>query len=370
MKVRRRPDCYGSRALHLADSSPPTSELLLPPDLAWIDEHRWVGATEDGSKIVAARYTRHPNRGILDAALTLSVDGVQTSVHVSGRMAPRSETSATTPIPMASAFHLTEVNSSAIGPLSIECIRTHPGDDTSRSETTGVYVHLESVAGVLEHEMPAFRVDGGATWSSPHDLRCPAPGSRLNAVHRHAWSTGDVHGQPLTVMASHLVGTRRSRVLDPPLGRAPEHHFPPSFWWSTHLRNPSSGFPEPFAESAIESGMPVGGGTMDAPSRLHLSWLPGTRWPATIRHETAGELRPLGRLLLTGLGHHSTVWEPGRWHDELAIGVERWHQEAVASQGVRYLHAITVVGPESFGFVETLPVGAIPARGLAGFIDG
>lgn len=362
---RHRIGCYGAEAMNITDPSPRAAQRPLSPDLAWIDEYRWTGATDDGSMIVAARYSRHPNRGIEDASLTLSIGGEQTSVHLSARI-PAGE-----PLPLGPlSLGPLSLGPLSLGPLSLEPILAIDPIEANRSNPIGLHLQLDAVPGLSDHETPSFRVDGGGDWSTPEVLRCPAPGSRLDIVRRHAWSTGEVHGQPITVLASHLIGTRRSRALDPALGRAPDHHLPSYLWWSTDLQHSSNPPRLEMSQSAIEITTNSNGHGPTLGSPVHLEWARGTRWPATIRHETAGELPPLGRLLLTGLGYHSNEWEPGRWHDELAIGIERWHLDTVASQGIRFLHVLTVVGPQPFGFVETLPVGVIPSRGLAGFIDG
>jgi hypothetical protein len=98
----------------------------------------------------------------------------------------------------------------------------------------------------------------------------------------------------------------------------------------------------------------------------------GTRLPEAYDVPGTGRLVVVGRLAARALGPSDGWWEPGTWHDELAVGVRRFRLDALDPRDVRNLHTISVVrGPdEVWGTFELLVLGPHPSAGLHGFTDG
>ncbi|MEV0247242.1 hypothetical protein AB0H76_11685 [Nocardia sp. NPDC050712] len=125
-----------------------------------------------------------------------------------------------------------------------------------------------------------------------------------------------------------------------------------------------------------------------APAKLarvehDIQWTPGQRWSrsATLTaHLLDGgsetlELRPLSRFQMKGLGYAHPRWGHGRWHDELAVGVERIDTDALEPLAPENLHVQQLVratwrGQTGLGVLEQIILGPHERYGFREFLDG
>ncbi len=299
-------------------------------DPAWIEEERIVAFWDGGA--FATRTTRHPNRGIGDAATTLVVDGTQVSAHTSHRLD-------TDP-----PGRLTLTDSVAFSPTG-----DAPPDATDRP---------------LRGDPLAGRRTTALTWGS-------------------ARGTVDLDGRPVGVDAALALrtvvrGTHDRPELRHPAGVAPPRAAPQRWWHRVAVRHRDEPTGVVVTVDQDAEGRSAG------PVTVAATYRPGTRWPATYAITLPGPRSDLPRSLhlaagspvpLLGLGEHHPTWVPGRWHDEAAAGVERWRIDELDPTDIRHLHVLVRVegeldGRPVHGVAEALALGPHRPSGLTGFTAG
>ena len=329
----------------MPSTAPPTRPAPPPAtDLGRFDELRYYAASPGGSILVGARLTRHPNRRLVDAAVTVVVEGTQHSVFASARLAEPAEPSE----PVARVVE--------VGPIRID-------------------------GNGLRCDAPASGIVADLRWAADPT---GDPGDPASPVYRRTIdqpplvadvelrdSVGSLHGTVHvggSAAATDAAGTFRSGIalqqdrqgsrtvpdLAVPLAQAPPTALPNLFSWT-----------------ATFEGRPV----LHDDAELAPRWQRGTRWPDGGTLLLGGEeirFRATAHLPVVGLGDHDPHWAPGRWHDELAIGSCRRLVGSLDPADVRHVHVMTSVVTDdgTHGLLETLVLGRHPKTDLRGFTDG
>jgi hypothetical protein len=331
------------------------------------DRYWFNGYRADGTLFFAIALGLYPNRQVMDAALSVVHEGVQTSVHAS-RRAPLDRVDTTVgPI----ALHVDE---------PLRRISVQLADNES-----GVTGALTFVARTAACEEPRFTVRG--------------PTGRLVMDYTRLTQFGSWEGW-LSIDGTRLpldgaLGTRDRSWGVRPVGErdagAPGP-LPQFFWlWApvnfddvcTHFdvqedrsarRSHAFGITLPL----LEPGAPL---VSDTPGTdqvdWDISWRPATRRAAGA-DITVGEavvhLEPLLDFQMCGIGYAHPAWGHGTWKGELAVGVEAWKTADVDPMAPQNLHVqqlcrATMGDRVGTGVLEQLVVGPHVRAGFADLLD-
>jgi len=345
------------------------------------DRYFFNGYDRKGSLFFALAMGRYPNRSVVDASFSVVADGVQRSVHASGR-AP-----------------LDPIDTSC-GPIRVEVVEplrvlrlvvddAEHGigcDLTWRARTVAVeedHFHRTSGTRVV---MDYTRLTQFGTWEG--------------------WArTGD---RQVQISPDAFLGSRdRSwgiRGVGEPEGGAPGSSLPQFFWlWAplnfedgaAHFDVNEDARGDRWHETAIEVPLlPADapaldpGGLPHSPRRMrsvdwHIDWEPGTRrsrrasltftpWdaePSTI------ELEPLLTFQMLGIGYFHPEWGHGLWKGEDSTGTTELvlaELDPVALQNVHVQQLVRATWGErtGVGVLEQLALGEHAPSGLTGLVDG
>jgi hypothetical protein len=314
-----------------------------------VERQMIVAFADDGSLIVGARLSVHPNRRIVDASLSVVLDGWQRSLHVSGR---------------AEADEI---------PTNVGPIRLAAGSGTSQ---LGVDEPQLSWAGSLRFEASSATIGEPRFRSSPgaipgHDSATETQFGRLAGG---LTIDGTVLGWPPEPLRAVRTTTAGIEGVDERPPGAPSHRLPQQLWSRVAIE-----LTDPVVAVGDEDTSGVPRHLSTPRRRLVPRWATGTRWLAGATLEldpsTAVELTSLGRFAMRGLGFASPSWRPGAWHDEIAVGTEVWRVDALDPTDVHHLHSLHVVeatatGDGGVGIAEVLALGPHQPSGLTGFSDG
>jgi hypothetical protein len=352
------------------------------------DRYFFHGYDRDGDVFFGAALGVYPNRQVIDASFSVVRDGVQRSVHASGRL------------PFGD-------RPTSIGPIRIEVITPLHSlrvvvDDADGE--LGVAADLLFTARTVAVEEPRHTTHNGPT-------------VMLDATRLTQWGdwSGSIQVDGTSIAidpATHLGIRDRSwgiRPIGEPVGGAPSHDLPQVFWfWSPirfddvvlhgganeradgsrwfHFAERTAVHPSADLDPGTGSVPVVDPGGLVEPFRdiVHdITWRPGTRladkatisfvpWNAAPIDVT---LEPLGMFPLRGLGYINPDWSHGHWKGELAVGTESWRLDDLDPLDVHNLHVqqlcrATCGDKVGIGVLEQLVLGPHDPSGITGFLDG
>lgn len=381
-------------------SRPLLHPVPLGPDV--FDRYSFHGYSADGSLYFAFTMGLYPNRGIIDAAFSVVIDGEQISTLASGRLpADRTRT--------------------RVGPLAVDIIEPMRVLRIRCTDGDPLDAELTFTARTAAVEEPPVRLDDG-TVTVVDSTRVTQWGT---------WSgTLSIDGHRFTIEPAIRGGRERTwgvapfdgpRVSDAtvPNGMAPATHAPQWFRLAAPLnfedcavlvdiqehgdgrRWHSYGAIVPCLLDGIDTAVPPDGpaalaGLEDAEDSLLLppivmraaeyvlDWEPGTRRAAmaSLILEPYGSadthiirLEPLTTFHLAGLGFGHPTWGHGRWQGEQARTVLRWRPDELDPADPTFLAVQHVVVARwgtrrGVGVLEQLAIGNHDPTGLSGLHDG
>ncbi|MDH3753333.1 MAG: hypothetical protein OEU32_05620 [Acidimicrobiia bacterium] len=342
------------------------------------DRYFFNGHDADAGVFFAAAMGHYPNRGVIDAAFSVIVDGVQHSVFASGRM------------PLD--------RSTDVGPIEVEVLEPLRSlriavDDNDTGLTADVVFDARTAA--IEEPRQSIDRDGVLVMDY---TRLTQWGNWTGTI--------SVAGQTLAVEPATFAGTRdRSWGVRPVGEPAPANHpprLPALFWlWAplhfaehcTHLALFEHANGDRWMQSGLDvpvlaPGRPTHGPdaapatTMDT-ADYDLRWKPGTREVehaaiALASHEgmtRAIDLEPLFTFRMRGVGYTHPHFKHGSNHGELEVGGESLVLADIDPLDPSSIHIQTVcrahLGAEvGVGILEQLAFGPHDPTGLTGIVDG
>jgi hypothetical protein len=335
------------------------------------ERYRFHGFAPADGLLFGATLALYPNRKIVDASLSVVVDGVQHSVHASARLEPG-------------------CRDLAVGPFTI-----------------GVLQPLQSLTvrcdGPQAHELG---IDAALTFHADrrpvaHRRRTERTSDRMRAdvASFTQWGSWDGHlqidGTRIELDGHRPVGLRaRSWGVEPvgePAGGAPLLRLPQRFWVSSATRLGESDLHTEAIDDDQGRAVHADAQRIDAdaepePLRDHawtFAWEPGTRRPATATliatpwNAPSFEvgLTPVASMALRGLGSQSPDWLHGSFKAEAAVGRERWVVADLDPSDVHNLHWLqlchaTTASSDGVALLEVLPLGPHGPSGLRDFVRG
>lgn len=341
------------------------------------DRYFFNGFDRDGGLFFAAAMGLYPNRQVIDAALSVVVDGVQHAVFASGR------------IPL-------DRTRTRIGPLAVEVVEPlRVLRVTADAESLGIEADVTFTARTQAIEEPRSRSIDGTTLRS--DV------TRLTQW--GAWQgTVRAGGTSFTVEPGRVLGIRdRSwgvRGVGEPPGGAPRPGG--SFFWlwaplhfedhCTHLAlNDDSQGRHIYQSASIIPVLGLGDPPFGQPERVEhmrevdvqIAWQPGARRARTAaltmrpwrgEPETI-ELTPLLTFQMLGIGYLNPEWGHGLWKGEETTGSATYKLAELDPLAPHHLHVQQVVrathaGQQGIGVLEQLVLGPHAPSGFTGARDG
>lgn len=345
------------------------------------DRFWYNGFAKDGSFYFGIGLCRYPNLGILDGALSLSIDGRQYAFHASRRAPDEPTELEIGPFDLEilepMGRHRLVIGKNDTG---IEC------DLTFTPRTGAVQEKRQTLDNGRHVVMDVTRLDQFGYWSG--------------------WIRYD--GKELKVAAQSSYGVKdRSWGIrpagEPYTGGAPIDSFQPlHFMWAPiHWENrctlagwfeSADGYqwhtdqfimPAYATPAEIPAVNDPGAVPWDGKVGHQLSFEPGTRraTAATIRmNDKSGEsleitLEPLLLFRLKGIGYWHPEWGHGSWHGELAYSAESWSWDEVNPLALENIHIQQVVRARcgddvGIGVLEQMHVGPYEPYGLKDWFDG
>lgn len=341
------------------------------------DRYFFNGYTADGSVFFAAALGVYPNREVIDAAFSVVRDGVQTSVHASGRLSPTRATK--------------------VGPIEVEVLepmrrlRVVVG-----SNDAGIDADVTFLARSEAIEEPRFTVRRGT--------RVVMDYTRLTQF--GGWSGHvEVGGERVELDPHEVLGCRdRSWGIRSVGEREVGAPGPlPQFFWlwaplnlgqrcihvdfqedATGRRAHANGELVPLLASPdapVDLAEPAAERVADVDHRI--TWRPGTRRAdaATLTLRPSGddplvvELEPILDFQMLGIGYLHPEWGHGMWKGEEAVGVESWRLDELDPLAPSHLHVQQLVrvrlGEETgTGVLEQLVIGPHAPSGFTDLLDG
>lgn len=341
------------------------------PDMQ--ERYTFSGFDAAGALFFAATIGIFPNRGVMDASLSVLADGIQRSVNASGRLTP-------------------ERNGLAVGPFRLEVI------EPLRS--------LRFVVGTVDLGIEADMIFTATAAAVAEPRICSHEASVLvdDFTRMIQWGTWQgnlsVDGAPHRLSPESHLGIRERtwgiRQTDSGSRVTPSHTLPQTFQVRISAQCDDQVINLAIDEDsdgrrAYESSLSL---TADGtPTKLgslhhHITWKPGTRW---IEHATFDveaddggvhhlELQPLVTFAMRGIGYTDPQWAHGSWKGELVLGTRSWVFADLEPTDFRNIHVQHVfdtqwVRPDGsrhngVGLVDQLVVNDHHPSGLTGFLDG
>ncbi len=345
---------------------------LATSDRNAFERYRFFGFDAPGGVLFGVTLACYPNREIVDASLSVVIDGVQHSVHATARSTAGERPTAVGPFAVEVPEPLRTLVVRCTGPQADEL-----GIDAALTFT--------AAAPPVEHRGQRERADDRVHT----DRACFSQ-----------WGTWSGH---LTVddtrleidPRTHVAQRERSWGIEPvgePVGGAPRLRLPQRAWIAAAAHFARTDLHTATVEDELGRARHADAQRVSAdevapePLRDHawaIEWQPATRRPAaaTLRatpwngppFEVA--LVPVAAMALRGLGSHSPDWGHGSFKAEAAVGRERWIVADLDPTDVHNLHWLQVchaAGPDGdgVGLLEVLPLGPHRPSGLTGFTDG
>ena len=350
---------------------------LVSGDRNHYDRYFFNGYDADAGIYFAAALGLYPNRQVMDAAFSVVVDGVQTSIHAS-RRAPSDRTT----------LHVPPLRVRVDAPLQRLAVVIEPND-------SGVTGELGFSARTLACEEPRFVQRGPGNRTIFDYTRLTQFGTWSGTI-RIDGTDIDVAGWKGSRDRSWGVRPVGERTAEPP-GPLPQF-----FWlWApvnfadhcTHFdvqedaqgrRWHHNGVRLPIARpDTAEWFDPTGpGGEQMASVDWSIRWRPGTRRAdgATVTlHALGGTdtvvvLEPLLDFQMLGLGYLHPTWGHGVWQGEHAVEIERWRPADLDPMLPQHLHVqqlcrATAGDRHGVGILEILAIGPHAPSGFTSLLD-
>jgi len=340
------------------------------------DRYFFNGFSRNGELFFAGAMAHYPNRGIIDAAFSVVIDGVEHSVFASGSM------------PLDRSTEIGPIRVEVLDPLRRIRLSVAPNDQGLEADvvfdarTVAIEEPRNTLISGSRRVMDVTRLTQWGSWEGTITL-----------------SGQDL---PLGVGAR---GVRDRSWGQRGLGVQAPTNFPQAapqvFWlWAplhfdqfcTHLALFERADGERWLEQAlilpvIEPGTPTWGEDL-AYEHLQgvdyeLDWKPGTRIARraalTMRSAVNGdskiELEPLYTFRMRGIGYGHPVWGHGSVHGPLAVGGESIRLDDFDPQDPTAMHIqsvcrATMDGDEGIGVLEQIAFGDHTPTGLHGVFDG
>jgi hypothetical protein len=340
------------------------------------DRYFFNGFSKNGEVFFGGAMAHYPNRGIMDGAFSLVVDGVEHSVFASGTM------------PLDRATQIGPVRVEVLEPMRRIRLSVAPNDQGLEADLTfeARTVAIEeprntSIAGT-RRVMDVTRLTQWGSWEGT--IRLAGQDVPLGADAR---------------------GVRDRSWGQRPVGVQAPTNFPPAmpqvFWlWAplhfenfcTHLALFERSNGERWLEQALilpvlAPDSPTWGPDLEyehlAGVDYELEWKPGTRVARSTTltmHSAANgdqkiELEPLFTFRMRGIGYSHPEWSHGSLHGPLAVGGESIRLDDFDPQDPTALHVQTLCkarmnGEEGIGVLEQIALGDHTPTGLKGFLDG
>ncbi|MCU0310222.1 MAG: hypothetical protein MUE36_04680 [Acidimicrobiales bacterium] len=342
------------------------------------DRYFFDGFDEDGRFFLGGAMGHYPNRGVVDAAFSIVLDGVQHSVFASGLMS------------FDRATNVGPITLEVIEPLRTIRLRVEPNDHgpscdlVFRARTAAVEEPKQRIVRNSVLIMDYTRLTQWGTWEG----------------------TVTVDGTTVDVAAESTFGVRDRSWGVRGVGVQTETNFdaavPQIFWlWAplhfddvcTHLAMFERADGSRWMESALKVpvlGSPDAPTWGDVPQPVEVSdvayeidWRPGTREMASASltfTDTDGtrrtiEFERLFTFRMRGIGYMHPTWSHGSLHGALAVGgesvaLEDFDPQDPASIHIQTLCKVRMGDREGIGVLEQLAFGDHHPTGLAGILDG
>ncbi len=344
------------------------------------DRYFLEGFIDDGSLIFGGAFGLYPNRGVTDAAFSVSFEGTQYSLFASGR-AP------------------TERGDSSVGPIKVEII--HPMRSlrllvNDRQRAFIADVRFDAFTGAIDEGRQTM-TDGPRT--SVDLTRYSQLGSWSGYI--------EVKGRRIDLKGKRVLGVRDHSWGVRPLGGGGSTRWAPQIHWywgpiflgdecmHWHLNDNADGeIPDRFAALVrrVEDGgsgplyMRDTGGEYLIPVSFTPRYRNGTRRLEhfeVVLHDKRGprmklEFIPDQSLLfsLMGLGYTNKAWEHGAWRGEAMVDEQTWpsqEQSPLFPRNWHMHHVCKVIrddGVEGSAILEQCLFGPHKPSGLIGVTDG
>jgi hypothetical protein len=342
------------------------------------DRYWFNGHQKDGAFYFGAAMGHYPVRGVIDAAFSLVVDGVEHSVFGSGRM------------PLD--------RSTAVGPFRIEVCAP------LRTIRYVVEPNGHGIAADLTFEATTVAVE------EPRQVRVADDGVLImDHTRLTQWGTWRgtiaVDGRELRVDPSDVPGTRDRSWGVRPVGQQVATNrpgrTPQAFWlWAplhfgdrfTHLALHEHADGSRWLESALvldplpSPDAPTTGtqGVREAGDiRYKLEWEPGRReirgavltFTDPVEGPVRIEMEKVFTFRMRGIGYMHPYWAHGGNHGELETGresirLEDFDPRELSSAHIQNLVKVRMGARTGIGVLEQVPLGPHEPSGLTGFLDG
>jgi hypothetical protein len=350
-------------------------------DRNFYDRYWFNGFDKDGAFDFEVGLGLYPNRQVMDAHFSLSIDGAQHSFHASRRApAERSEL--------------------RVGPLRIEIAQP----------MRVLRVRLDANDSGLACDL-RFRARTAPT-QEPKNIMHDGPRLIMDSCRFTQFGAWDgffeVGGTRRAVTAVQTLGARDRSWGVRPVGE-PEMGAPgllttdPGVYWvwapidfgdvCTQFRSfeDRDGKPTELSAAIVPAyssleGIPRGGepGHQEmATARHRIEWEKGTRRPQRAEIELVGRggethvisLEPMLRFQMLGVGYQHPVWGHGFWKGEEAIGYETWKLDDLDPLDYKHIHVHRICRARmgervGVGTLETIVFGRHKPSGFESLLDG
>lgn len=342
------------------------------------DRYFFNGYTDDGLLFFAVAMGLYPNRQVIDASISVLADGVQHSLHASGRM------------PLD--------RSTEIGPIRVEVVDP-----------------LQTLRIVVDAPDRGFAAD--LTFSArtpaveePRFTHRPGPLLTFDYTRMSQWGswggTVSAGGVDHDLTERDVLGCRDRSWGIRPVGERDAGGAPgaaPQFFWlwapinfddrCTHFDSNefADGRPWHRAGSIIEVCDPPEAASREAADKVEpmrdatwsVDWAPGTRRARSATIELQPwrgeperiELEPITTFQMLGLGYLHPQWNHGAWHGELEVDHEQWGVADLDPLDPRHVHVQQLVRATwgdrtGLGVLEQLAIGPHEPSGFTDLFDG
>jgi hypothetical protein len=340
------------------------------------DRYFFNGFSQNGEVFFGGAMAHYPNRGTIDAAFSLIVDGVEHSVFASGTM------------PLDRATEIGPIRVEVVEPMRQIRFSVAPNDQgleadlTFDARTVAIEEPRNTSRSGARRVMDVTRLTQWGNWNGTIRLagQDVPIGTDARGVRDRSWGQ-----RPVGVQAPTNFGSAMPQVfwMWAPL------HFER---FCTHLALFERSDGERWLEQALvlpvlEADSPTWGPDLDyehlAGVDYELEWKPGTRvaHSTTLTMHSAAngdqkiELEPLFTFRMRGIGYSHPEWSHGSLHGPLAVGGESIRLEDFDPQDPTCLHVQTLCrarmnGEEGIGVLEQIALGDHAPTGLRGVLDG
>ena len=357
-----------------------TSEPILNPvssERNFYERYWFNGFCPEQKLMFGIGFGFYPNRQIMDAHFSISVDGKQHSFHASSRINPQR-------MPMK------------IGPLELsvkEPMRTIQFTIANNDHPISCDLTFSARSASLLEPQSILKQDNRIILNT----------HRFTQLGR--W-TGNVSIDGHALNLNEIFGTRDKSwgvrpVGEPEIGAPPSSNHEPGVYWCwapIHFDSFATlfgtfqdrdGIPTQisahktslFSNSSFEDKDAISEDLHDVSH--HVTWQKGTRWSKATKilgkdkngSEVCIELETLGpKFYCKGIGYQHPEWGHGIWKGEEAFGYEVWDLESINPEDFTFFHVHQIakarLGENSgFGTLENLPVGRHDPSGFKDLFD-